>query len=144
MLSLCSCALLCLDPPGVDLTSAAPGEDDDDAAAEPESDEEEGSEDDEEEESLDNKDFDDPRWKQVAAQKALRWSSIAREELVWYGSYPALVVPPRLYQFVPSSVRIPGADGVVAYGPNQSSEQEAAATKREKDGSRERREGGVL
>ena len=55
---------------------------------------------------------------QVKSQKNMRWGSIAKEELVWYRSFPALVVPPLLHLTVISDILIPTHDGVMTYGPS--------------------------
>eukprot|EP00904_Undaria_pinnatifida_P009166 jgi/Undpi1/537/HiC_scaffold_10.g04001.m1 len=55
---------------------------------------------------------------QVRSQKDKRWGSITKEELVWYKSHPALVVPPALHLTVNSDIKIPTHEGVRAYGPN--------------------------
>ena len=55
---------------------------------------------------------------QVKSQKDRRWGSIAKEELVWYRSFPALVVPPVLHLTVNSDIQIPTHDGVMTYGPS--------------------------
>lgn len=65
---------------------------------------------------FDNTDFES--FPQVKSQKDKRWGSIAKEELVWFRSFPALVVPPALHLTVNSDIQIPTHDGVMTYGPS--------------------------
>lgn len=71
---------------------------------------------------------------QVASQKKARWGNIKREDLVWYGSFPALVVPPSLYVIVNSQIQIPTHSGILAYGPSAKDIVDDPKTQRELGG----------